>query len=447
MNGVRWMPLPTSRTQVSPLPANWRLQMYCFRAYYDAYVQARFQHEMQVEGDARAAIAQAARSSDGSVAAAERLLARPWQGADARVAKRWKLRAFGLAEAINVSLGGGGHWGGMAVLQSQDPTLGLLTIDTPLSEKAHLRAVLKTVSALPTVSEKRAALLAIVGWTDPGAGGFYDQLGVVPRSQRLNAGFGSEADPQFLYAPLVSYDEGGAEEAPLAQSTERISWFSYAQAYWNASVSLAYDGLDITARYRVRLVYVRGGDAGKSKPRLTATGADGVEVIVHDAMVVNVTAPLEFAVPQSATRGGRVRLDCRGPQGAGGMGRCCQIAEVWLLKEQSTGAGLHAHQAKPASGWRQLKTDDDDQPPATPPPPPLPPPPPQAACSAGHPTTAMPFCDMDMPRDARVWDLIARLTLTEKVSLLTAGRSWVRRLGVHSLEGNADSVPPAAHTP
>ena len=37
-----------------------------------------------------------------------------------------------------------------------------------------------------------------------------DNLGEVPRSPRLSVGFGPRADPQFLYAPLVSYDEGGA---------------------------------------------------------------------------------------------------------------------------------------------------------------------------------------------------------------------------------------------
>jgi hypothetical protein len=214
---------------VAPLPSNWRLQAYLFRAFYDGYVSARFRHEMQVESDARVAIAQAARSSDGSVTAAERVLARPWTGPEARTARGWKLRTYALAEAINRSLGGGGHWGGMAVLQSQDPTLGLVTIDTPLSEKAHLQSVLKVAAAKATASARKASLLALETWTDAGVGGFYDQLGTVPRSSRLSSGFGPQADPQFLYAPLVSYDEGGAEEAPLTHSPERINWFSYAQ--------------------------------------------------------------------------------------------------------------------------------------------------------------------------------------------------------------------------
>ena len=73
-----------------------------------------------------------------------------------------------------------------------------------------------------------------------------------------------------------------------------------------------------------------------------------------------------------------------------------------------------------------------------PPPPPLapPPPPPAAACTPGHETQRMPFCNVDLPRDARTWDLIGRLNLTEKAGLLTSSRYWVPRLGVHSLEGN-----------
>ena len=109
---------------------------------------------------------------------------------------------------------------------------------------------------------------------------------------------------------------------------------------------------------RVRLVYIKGGDAGKAPLRLTATGADGAEAVVHDYLIVNETAPCAparrdwqrltglasrcsaalsgcrytFSVPRRATQGGSVRLTCHGPLGVGGMGRCCQISEVWLLK-------------------------------------------------------------------------------------------------------------------
>lgn len=65
---------------------------------------------------------------------------------------------------------------------------------------------------------------------------------------------------------------------------------------------------------------------------MTATGADGVTALVHDTLLVNATGSYEFDVPQTTTKAGSVKLECNGPLGVGGMGRCCQIAEVWLLK-------------------------------------------------------------------------------------------------------------------
>jgi hypothetical protein len=69
-------------------------------------------------------------------------------------------------------------------------------------------------------------------------------------------------------------------------------------------------------------VYVKGGDAGKSQPRMVATGADGKQALVHGPLEINRTATYEFAVPQNTTQGGSVRLDCHGPLGTGGMVSC-----------------------------------------------------------------------------------------------------------------------------
>ena len=100
-------------------------------------MQAKLKYEVRQEEQVMQAIRAAVESKDGDDKAAQLLLAKPWSDP---LAKRWKLRAYGLAAAVNKSLGGGGHWGGMAVLQSQDPTLGLVTIDTPLNDKVMIIA-------------------------------------------------------------------------------------------------------------------------------------------------------------------------------------------------------------------------------------------------------------------------------------------------------------------
>ena len=150
-----------------------------FRAFYDAYVQARANWEMQVEKSTMKAVEYAAHSTDASPTAALQLLSQRWHSSEANI---WRAKAFVLAEAVNKSLGGGGHWGGMAVLQSQDPTLGLLTIDTPTSNAAWLKSRLRNVSSLLTATMRKAGLLAISGWTNPGPGGFCELFSVTTTS-------------------------------------------------------------------------------------------------------------------------------------------------------------------------------------------------------------------------------------------------------------------------
>ena len=112
---------------------------------------------------------------------------------------------------------------------------------------------------------------------------------------------------------------------------------------------------------------------------MTATGADGVMALVHDTLLVNETRPYEFTVPHTATKGGSVKLECHGPLGVGGMGRCCQIAEVWLLKgskastaqilgrqpevqPQSSGVGFAHGKPQAASGTAPVKSTDEEAP-------------------------------------------------------------------------------------
>jgi hypothetical protein len=61
---------------------------------------------------------------------------------------------------------------------------GLVTIDTPLSDKAYLTGALKNVSNLLPGAQK-AALATILNWTNPGPGGFYDQLGAAANTELL----------------------------------------------------------------------------------------------------------------------------------------------------------------------------------------------------------------------------------------------------------------------
>lgn len=132
------------------------------RAYFDGYVQARAQFEWERENAAKGAIAAAlAETGDAacSTVSALKELTRTFDHPDAL---RWRARAYQLACAINASasLCGGCRAGGMAVLESQNPSLSLSGftldgeslpgfIDAPaVSDTVFLRSELTNISRL-----------------------------------------------------------------------------------------------------------------------------------------------------------------------------------------------------------------------------------------------------------------------------------------------------------
>jgi hypothetical protein len=89
-----------------------------------------------------------------------------------------------------------------------------------------------------------------------------------------------------------------------------------------------YDGLDPSARYKIRVVY--GGDSLNGKIRLLAGG--GIEV--HPLMAKPAPLkPIEFDIPEKATEKGELDLSWYREAGLGGNGRGCQVSEVWLIRK------------------------------------------------------------------------------------------------------------------
>lgn len=328
--------------------ANWRLQSHLMRAYFDGYVQAKARFESQRERETKEAIIAAVEAGTCNPGAALAVLARPFTNT---AALGWRSRTYALARAINISssLCGGCEYGGMAVLESQNPGLSLsgftlLAQDIPgwidgpvLSDTVFLRSSLTNVSAeVDSVQHRCAALSALVGWEDPGAGGFYDQLGGLPRSPRLDSGFGVAADPQFSFAPMIQFDEDYTRwPMTMDNAPQRVAWHRYAQTYGDHPLVLGYDGLDTTANYTFSVVYAFAGFGRRPKSSLTAIGTGGQSALLHDFMEApQPTQRISFAIPAAVTRGGELQVECHQPAGIcqNGNGRGCQIAEVWLTR-------------------------------------------------------------------------------------------------------------------
>jgi len=194
-------------------------------------------------------------------------------------------------------------------------------IDYALNNRVWLKNRFAEIRALDSEPARLAKINDILNWSNPGPGGFYDDLGDLTRQPHLLRGEGFEKDPDFLKSALISFGNRSPQQG------WRTSWYSDAESLFDEPLRMRYTGLDPQARYKVRVVY--GGDQPRVQIRLMANG----NLPIHDYITREVTpAPMEFDIPQQATREGVLTLEWTRPAGAGGSGRGCQVSEVWLIK-------------------------------------------------------------------------------------------------------------------
>jgi hypothetical protein len=295
---------------------NWRFQQALYRAYYDAYEKRRLGHETDLEEKAMDRLRAA--SEIGSLVAmkaAEEVLDR---GAIEKVGLDWRARIFELAEALfqsirlqssverykAIEIGRGTH---------------LDTIDIPLNNRIWLKQRFADIRASEPEADRLRSIDALVNWTNPGPGGFYDDLGNPANQPHLIRGLGFDKDPAFRQTALVGFTN---------RLDSRTSWLTHAEALYDAPLRMRYTGLDRDAQYRLRIVYA--GDNYKIGIRLVAN--DSVEI--HPSMAKPFPLhPVEFDIPHAATDKGELNLSWYREPGQGGNGRGNAVAEVWLMKK------------------------------------------------------------------------------------------------------------------
>ncbi len=295
--------------------ANWRFQQALYRAYYDAYVRARLIHETELERRALERLRTA--DAGGTIAAldeAEQILDDPTP-----VAADWRTRVFQLAEDLFQSIRMQTSVGKYQAI-SVDRGATLDTVDVPLTNAPWLKQRIGVLRDESVEAERLKGIREIVNWTDPGPGGFYDDLGKLHWQPHLVVGPGFENDPAFL----VSSHTGFAGFGPM-----RTSWKDHAEAMLDTPLRMHYDGLDPEARYVMRVVYA--GDSSEKPVRCLANASIEVHPYVERKRPVG---PVEYDIPQEATAGGTLDLEWRGPKGIGGNGRNVQVSEIWLIKKR-----------------------------------------------------------------------------------------------------------------
>jgi hypothetical protein len=319
---------------------NWRFQMGLYRAYYDAYVRERLIREVDMEnkafqklGEIRSFGAAPNPLDVGGTAVgptsnieplelltqAESILNEPLTDP---VAQNWRTRILELGEGLFQSI----HMQ-LAVeryrAEAVSRAANLDTLDAPLNDAPWLKDQFAKVRALTSYADRRQAIEEIIDRTNPGPGGFYDNLGDLSCQRHLVPGVGPLEDPEFITSALVGhgYPEWSGAAIPIA-------WKCWAESLYDAPLQMHYSDLDTSAQYKLRVVY--SGDAPGIKIRLDCDGGQQVHPLIEKPWPPR---PLEFDIPVEATRTGELTLTWHREMGQGGNGRGCQVAEVWLTKK------------------------------------------------------------------------------------------------------------------
>lgn len=296
---------------------NWRFQQAMYRAYYDAYERSRLLYETQLEERALEQLRAAKRL--GSLLAlkeAETILDR---SDTEKVAADWSARIHELAEALYQSIRmqlNVERYKAISVGRGAN----LDTIEVPLNNRRWLKRRFAELRQLDSESERLKGIEAIVNWTNPGPGGFYDDLGNPSCQPHLVRGHGFAKDPAFYKSSLV-----GFHYVP----DWRLSWCTHAESLYDAPLQMHYRGLDPQAQYKVRVVYA-GDNLIRARVRLVANGTTEIHPLQGKPSPVR---PIEFDIPKTATAKRELALSWFQEPGRGGSGRGCQVAEVWLIRK------------------------------------------------------------------------------------------------------------------
>jgi hypothetical protein len=307
---------------------NWRFQQALYRAYYDEYVRQRLIYETALEQQALGKLREAPRV--GSQLAMEQARQILDKALTEPVAQDLRGRLMELSEALYDSI----H-AQLSVEKYQAIAVGRGassdTADVPLNNRWWLEERFREILSMPSESDRLAAIDEIVNRTDPGPGGFYDDLGDLSRQPHLVRGPGYPSDPAFLQSSYVGIGQAGVGRINLVtgyQTNYPRSWISVGAALNDTPLKMRYEGLDPRAEYRIRVVYA-GSETG---PQLRLVANDKYEV--HPWLKRPVPfRPLEFDIPKAATEGGTLELTFSREPGLSGNGRGLEVAEVWLIRK------------------------------------------------------------------------------------------------------------------
>lgn len=287
--------------KAGPASKNWRLELFLYKAFIDAYIQRKHLAEMQYEAHAYQALEGAAKNGvETAIAAATAALARidtefPTKPQLNAELESWDLHRY------------------------EDLPVILSNLYSSLNDRRWLEYEFDRILNITDKSEQLARIHTILHWEDPGPGGFYDNLGVEGKQPHLVRQKPWADDPGYVYSPIEC-------NRHKPDSYYRQSWLVTALTRYDVPLLMRYENLDPQATYRIRVTYSSQFNA---VVRLIADDKYEVHGPIQKPQRVK---PREFDIPRGATADGLLNLrwqlmnQRRGPS----------VAEVWLIKKLLT---------------------------------------------------------------------------------------------------------------
>ena len=282
----------------------WRLELFLYKAFIDAYTKRKYTLEMQYQEQAYETLRRAEKDGvESTIGAARAALARIDTEFRTKEEIRQELQSWGLGEYEDKELA--------EVLDN---------LYYALNDRQWLEAEFEKILAMEDKTAQLARIDRIINWEDPGLGGFYDNLGVEGKQPHLVRQKPWRDDPGYVHSPIE-------HNRHKADSTDRQSWLVVALTRYDTPLRMRYEGLDPKARYRIRIVY-----SGPFSPVIRLVADDQYEV--HGPLEQpEPIRPLEFDITESATADGSLNLEWQLMNLRRGVG----VGEVWLIKTKDDG--------------------------------------------------------------------------------------------------------------
>ncbi|RKN80760.1 hypothetical protein [Ulvibacterium marinum] len=304
--------------------ANFRFQMGLLRAYFDAYQYRRLLYETELEQRARDILTSAKTlGSQTAIGTALKTLAR---AVETPIMPQWKARCLQLADNLFTSIGA------QLTIEQHGAMPGrgnfIDTIDEPLNDVLWFADQLMAIKNLPNESERRKAIQTMLQRTDPGPGGFYDNLGSPQSWKRVTKGKDRRYDPGNLASPRVAFGVGLSGEEWVHEVSAKgfdgrytpLAWTNQISTLYDNPLEMTYEDLDSNESYSVRVAYT-----GRFPSRVKMTIDN---VLVHDFIKTGMQPIYEFKIPETCLEDGKIHITWTCGEGERGT----QVSEIWILK-------------------------------------------------------------------------------------------------------------------